>query len=91
MFIGFTDLVMTAVLHSQGLIIELNPLMKPLIEHSEWSFAFVKGLTLLAAWFVMWKHSRVNLAFVRRMALIGSGVYLVVWTVWFVIGSITVG
>ena len=48
--IGFVDLLMTAVLHANGMIVELNPLMRPLIEESEWLFAFVKSMTLIAAW-----------------------------------------
>ncbi len=34
-------------LHKQGLIVELNPVMKPLIEHQRCIFAFVKGGTLM--------------------------------------------
>ncbi|MCG9896274.1 MAG: DUF5658 family protein [Fimbriimonadaceae bacterium] len=83
MFVGFLDLVATAVLHAKGLITELNPLMKPLIEHSEWTFAFVKGLTLVVAWYVMARHAHKNLVFVRRAALTGAIAYIIVWVVWF--------
>jgi hypothetical protein len=83
MAIGFIDLVVTAVLHAQGQIVELNPLMKPLIETSEWLFAAVKGLTLVLAWLVMVKHADQNLPFIRKACVAGSAAYMIVWTVWF--------
>jgi hypothetical protein len=83
MAIGFLDLMMTAVLHHHGLIIELNPLMRPLIERSEWLFAIVKGATLVAAWWAMVKYAKTNVLFVRQAALLGSCAYLLVWNVWF--------
>lgn len=58
--------------------------MRPLIEHSEWLFGLVKATTLLAAWAVMAYYARVNLAFVRKAAIVGSIVYAFVWLVWFV-------
>lgn len=81
------DLVVTAVLHAHGLIVELNPLMRPLIEHSEVLFSFVKGLTLVAAWYFMVKYSETHLAFIRQACLVGSAAYVGIWTIWFVIGS----
>ena len=86
--IGFLDLVATAVLHANGLIIELNPLMRPLIETSEWLFALVKGLTLVLAWWVMLKHASSHLEFIRKACLVGSAAYVFIWTVWFIAGSI---
>lgn len=88
MVVGFADLLATAVLHEMGLITELNPLMKPLIEHSEWTFAFVKAATLVGAWWVMARHAQKNLPFVRRAALAGTFTYVVVWCVWFVAAHI---
>ncbi|MBX3112416.1 MAG: hypothetical protein KF857_10445 [Fimbriimonadaceae bacterium] len=85
--IGFLDLTATAVLHANGMIVELNPLMRPLIERSEWLFALVKALTLFGAWFVMARHAKVNLKFVRATALAGSCVYMVVWVTWFFTGA----
>ncbi|HRD30999.1 MAG TPA: DUF5658 family protein [Fimbriimonadaceae bacterium] len=82
--IGFVDLVMTAVLHAGGHITELNPLMKPVIETSEWLFALVKGMTLVGAWLVMLKYSDTHLNFIRRACLAGSAAYVVIWTGWFV-------
>ncbi len=83
MLIGFIDLVATAVLHSQGLIVELNPLMRPLIESGEWLFAIVKGFTLVLAWLVMANHAKKNLVFVRQACLIGSFAYVGIWCTWF--------
>lgn len=83
LIIGFTDLIATAWLHYQGLIVELNPIMRVLIERNEWLFAGVKGATLVLAWVVMARYARVNRAFVRNMCLAGAAAYLVIWTVWF--------
>lgn len=83
MAIGFIDLLTTAVLHAQGQIVEVNPLMKPLIEHSEWLFAVVKGLTLVIGWAVMARYSQKNIVFVRQACLVGSIVYVLIWTVGF--------
>lgn len=83
LLIGFVDLVATAVLHANGRIVELNPLMRPLIERSEWLFAVVKGMTLVGAWLVMANHAKTNLKFVRVTALLGAVVYMFVWTTWF--------
>jgi hypothetical protein len=83
MAIGFIDLVATALLHRYGLIVELNPLMRPLIERSEWLFAVVKGGTLVTAWIMMARYASANLAFVRKVCLAGSGAYVTIWTVWF--------
>lgn len=86
--IGFVDLVATAVLHSRGLIVELNPIMRPLIERSEWLFAAVKGLTLLLAWSVMHNYAKHNVRFVRKAAFLASSAYLFIWTTWFIGGSV---
>lgn len=84
MAVGFVDLFATVMLHANGSIVELNPLMKPLIEQSEWAFAIVKSLTLFAAWFALAWYAKQNLGFVRRASLIGSAVYVLVWCAWFV-------
>jgi hypothetical protein len=81
--IGFFDLLVTALLHANGLIVELNPLMRPLIEQSEWLFVFVKSLTLVAAWCALAWYARQNLGFVRKVCLLSSAVYLIVWSAWF--------
>lgn len=79
---------MTAVLHSRGLIVEMNPLMRPIIETSEWLFALVKGMTLVLAYCCMMKYASSHLAFIRKACIFGSGAYLAIWTIWFVAGSI---
>ena len=82
-----TDLIVTAVLHAKGLIRELNPLMKPIIEQSEWLFVLVKGMTLvIAAVGLIW-YGQQNRAFVRKACLVGSAAYLMVFTIWFVKGG----
>lgn len=86
--IGFVDLVSTALLHSRGVITELNPVMRPLIEHGEWLFALVKGGTLVLAWEVMRRQCPANLAFVRRSCLVGSGLYILIWSSWFTAASL---
>ena len=89
MAIGFIDMATTAVLHAQGRIIELNPIMRFLIEQGEWLFCIGKGLTLVAGWAALAHYAKVNLPFVRRAAIWGSGAYLAVWMAWF-FGAIAV-
>ena len=86
MIIGIVDLISTAVLHSKGMIVELNPLMRGFIDHSEWLFAFVKGLTIGVAWGTMAWYAKQNKEFVGRVCTIGSLCYVTVWTTWFVTG-----
>ncbi len=81
--IGFLDLIVTAVLHANGSIVELNPLMRPLIERSEWLFAFVKSLTLFTAWFVLAWYAKQNLGFVRKTCIVGAAAYFAIWCAWF--------
>lgn len=85
--IGVVDLIATAWLHHQGLIVELNPLMRPLIETSEALFAAVKGATLVVAWYGMWRYAQTNLDFVRQAATYGAAGYIAVWSVWFIAAS----
>lgn len=87
MLIGFVDLASTAWLYSRGLITELNPLMRVFISRSEWEFAAVKGATLVAAWIVMAHYATINREFVRKVCLMGSGAYVVIWTAWFFKGA----
>lgn len=87
--IGFIDLVVTAVLHERGLIVELNPIMKPIIEQSEWLFVAVKGMTLLLAWAVMVKYFETHREFVRKASLAGACAYSGIWLVWFIAGTLT--
>ncbi|MFM9874616.1 MAG: DUF5658 family protein [Fimbriimonadaceae bacterium] len=89
-FIGFIDLLVTAVLHQRGLIVELNPLMKPIIERSELLFVVVKGMTLLLAWAVMVRFYETHQNFVRKVSFAGALAYCGIWLVWFIAGSITI-
>lgn len=83
MAIGFLDLFVTAVLHANGAIVELNPIMRPLIERSEWLFAIVKSITLFAAWFALAWYAKQNLGFVRKTCIVGAAAYFAIWCVWF--------
>ena len=83
LMIGFIDLLSTAVLHRQGLIQEMNPIMRIFIERSEWLFVCVKGATLIVSWWVMARYAKVNLKFVRTACLAGSGFYVCLWMSWF--------
>jgi hypothetical protein len=81
--IGLIDLVSTAVLHSKGMIVELNPLMKPLITQSEWLFALVKGFTIGAAWGTLAWYAQQNKEFVAKACTVGSAAYILIWLTWF--------
>lgn len=83
MLVGMIDLVATAWMHANGLIVELNPLMRVFIERSEWLFAFVKGGTLIAAWAALAWYAKYNRNFVRKACLIGSLAYVSIWASWF--------
>jgi len=85
--IGFTDLVVTAVLHSQGLIHELNPIMRFFIERSEWLFAAVKAATLVAGYVALVRYWKANPEFVHSCSKWGSAAYVVVWLGWFLSSS----
>jgi hypothetical protein len=81
--IGMIDLITTALLHAQGKIVELNPIMRPIIDHSEWLFALVKGSTLVVAYLTMLQYARQNLDFVRIASRLGILLYVGIWVVWF--------
>ncbi len=81
--IGVIDLISTAVLHSKGMIVELNPLMRVFINQSEWLFAFVKGLTIGVAWGTMAWYAQQNREFVSKACILGSLAYATIWTTWF--------
>lgn len=83
MAIGVIDLISTAVLHGQGMITELNPIMRVFIERSEWLFVLAKGTTLVVAFWIMYRHLKHNPEFVHKASLWGSGAYLLIWTTWF--------
>jgi hypothetical protein len=81
--IGFLDLLSTAIWHSKGQIVELNPLLSPIIERSEWLFAAVKGSTLLAAYFAMIAYAQKKPEFVRKASRIGIVLYVGIYVIWF--------
>lgn len=83
LLVGIVDLLSTAIMHANGQIVELNPLMRVFIERSEWLFAVVKGLTLVLAWVALAWYARQNLKFVRAACLWGTGAYVFVWLTWF--------
>ena len=87
MLIGIIDLVTTAYFHASGQVVELNPLMKGFIDHSEWLFAAMKGLTLIAGWAALAWYYRYNKDFVRKACFVGIAAYVVIWASWFVIGN----
>jgi uncharacterized membrane protein len=68
----------------QGMIVELNPVMRPVIDRGEWLFILVKGGTLALAWYTMATYAKTNRAFVRKVCLTGSAAYLLIWIGWFV-------
>lgn len=71
------------MLHSRGLIVELNPLMRPIIERGEIWFVLVKGASLVAAWIALAWYFAVNRNFVRYACLFGSVAYVAIWLAWF--------
>jgi len=85
--IGLVDLLVTAVLHARGQIVELNPVMRPFIDRSEWQFAFVKGMTLGLGWCVMRRYANSSPRFVRNVCLAGCLMYVGIWLVGFLAGS----
>ena len=78
--IGLTDLVVTALLHAQGRIDEMNPLMAPFLTGSGERFVLIKGATLVAAWVLLVRTAQTDLKGVRRACLCGSAAYLA--TLW---------
>jgi len=86
--IAFLDLVITALLYQTGWIVELNPLMRPLLERSLWLFAFVKFSTVGVAYVVLQWYRKIDEDFVNRVATAGSLAYVALWTTWFLSGMI---
>lgn len=82
MAVGLSDLVLTAVLYEAGLIVELNPLMRPLIQSSTLLFVAVKLATLVVAYVGLQVYGRIEPIFVRRAAWIGTFAYVALWIGW---------
>jgi len=74
--IGLLDLVATAILHAQGQIEELNPVMAPVIAGGEWRFVAVKSATLAFAWLILARRAKDAPTQVRRACLWGCAAYL---------------
>jgi hypothetical protein len=85
--IGLLDLISTAWLYHQGMIVEMNPLMRFLLEHGEWSFILVKGLTLAISWIALASYAKQNPAFVRKVCVCGSIAYVGLWVMWVAVGN----
>lgn len=88
MLIGIFDLVSTAVLYSQGLIEELNPLMRPLLEHSPLAFVLLKGFTLVVAYIALQWYRQTDEKFVVRVSAYGGVAYLTIWAAWVLIAHV---
>lgn len=84
MALGLVDLVSTVVLYELGLIEELNPLMRPLLEASAVLFVAVKLVTLVAAFAAMQWYVRKDERFVRMAATYGALAYSLLWATWVV-------
>jgi len=84
--IAIVDLITTAALHRQGMIVEMNPLMNVFITKSEWMFAFVKGMTIGAGWTALVWYAQQNKPFVAKVAAYGAVAYLMLWSSWFFYG-----
>lgn len=61
--------------------------MRPIIDESEWLFAIVKGATLVLTYWLLTKHSKTHLDFIKRACQTGCAAYLLLWITWFVSGS----
>lgn len=84
--IGFLDLFTTLWLHVNGMMVELNPIMRYFLLKDEWVFVLVKSATLFGAWGVLVWYAKQNREFVRRSCLWASGAYVALWVVWFSVG-----
>lgn len=77
--IGVLDLASTVILYMLGLIVELNPIMRPLLETSPALFTAVKMATLIAAYIVLQMYRSVDESFVKKASLYGTVAYVSVW------------
>ena len=82
MLVGLADLVSTVALYSAGLVVELNPLMRPLLDRSPALFALVKLATLAAVFVALQWHRPKDERFVRKAAAYGTAAYVTLWAVW---------
>jgi hypothetical protein len=81
MAVGLLDLLSTVILYCLGYVQELNPLMRPLLEHSPITFTLVKLGTLALAFVGMQLYAHIDERFVRTAAKYGVIAYVALWTV----------
>jgi hypothetical protein len=91
MAVGVIDLLSTVILYCMGLVVELNPLMRPLLEASPWLFSIVKLATLFVAYVAMQAYRKHDETFVRRAALGGATAYIIVWSACTLAGHTVMG
>lgn len=80
-------MVATAVLYSAGLIVELNPLMRPWLEGGVWQFCAVKSFTIVVAFVGLQYYRARDEKFVRFASRLGVVLYLGIWLGWFLYGT----
>ncbi|MBL8060941.1 MAG: hypothetical protein JNK63_09535 [Chthonomonas sp.] len=61
--------------------------MKPVIETGVWLFVLIKGMTLALAYCCMIRFAKTHLEFIKKSCMVGSWLYLSIWTIWFLAGS----
>lgn len=88
MLVGIIDLISTAFLYSQGLIEELNPLMRPLLEHHPLTFVMFKAATLIAAYIALQWYRQTDEKFVVKVSAYGGAAYLTIWVSWVLIAHL---
>jgi hypothetical protein len=72
-------MVSTAALHAQGKIVELNPMMAPVIDRSEWLFVLLKSATLVAGGIALNRLAKTHKRFVPAACIGASAMYVTVW------------
>lgn len=80
--IAILDLLSTTILYSMGLIEEMNPLMRPLLEIHPALFAVVKMATIVAAFAGLQWYRRHDERFVRVASGWGAATYSIIWIGW---------
>lgn len=87
--LALLDLATTLWWHANGMMTELNPLMRPLLEKNEWLFSGVKLATIVALAIAIVLYAKKNLAFCRRVCAVGAGAYISIWTAGVILGALT--